>query len=609
MKRFIAVLMAAMLMLSVFAGCSETPAQEESPVALRLGETEFTLEEVNFMYISFFNEIYYNLYSMYGSYISSIVDTSVPLEEQMIDENTTWHQYLVEYTVNGLRSFTGVYEVAKKEGYVLPEQFQTEIDNFEAELDETAAANGMTRDEFITLSYGKGISLETIKKMTEFRYYVAAYAEDYEAGIVVTDEDIDAYYSANKDYIDTVDFRYYSSFYETEEQAAENEAAEGEEEDEIPALTQEEAEAQANALAEVHTAEEFNALAKEYTLDEEQKKLFDESDATLFAGAGYDSIGIEEVTEWLFDEARQPGETMVYHDEEYTSYLTVMFEKRVDPNYDLIDIRHILIIPEAEDDGSISDEAWAAAEQEANAVYDGYLAGEQTEDAFAALAVEHSKDGNAAQGGIYENVAKGQMVPTFNDWCFDSARKTGDTGIVKTPYGYHIMYFSGFGDNNLLTVVEPAVKNQYAEAWLGECTGNIVEERTEAFENVGGMVDDIVAATNEFYGASAETETEKEANSLSGIIIGVLVVVIIICIVIIAKNGKKAKASDENTPETDEAEEPVLEATDEDLTEEELLAEEAFEETVPEEETAEEVTEEAAEEEASEESEEEKTEE
>ena len=31
----------------------------------------------------------------------------------------------------------------------------------------------------------------------------------------------------------------------------------------------------------------------------------------------------------------------------------------------------------------------------------------------------------------------------FEDWCYDSSRKTGDTGIVETTYGYHVMYFVG----------------------------------------------------------------------------------------------------------------------------------------------------------------------
>lgn len=35
------------------------------------------------------------------------------------------------------------------------------------------------------------------------------------------------------------------------------------------------------------------------------------------------------------------------------------------------------------------------------------------------------------------------MVTNFNDWCFDASRKAGDTGIVESDYGYHIIYFIG----------------------------------------------------------------------------------------------------------------------------------------------------------------------
>ena len=35
------------------------------------------------------------------------------------------------------------------------------------------------------------------------------------------------------------------------------------------------------------------------------------------------------------------------------------------------------------------------------------------------------------------------MVKEFEAWCFDSARKYGDTGLVKSTYGYHIMFFVG----------------------------------------------------------------------------------------------------------------------------------------------------------------------
>jgi len=70
-----------------------------------------------------------------------------------------------------------------------------------------------------------------------------------------------------------------------------------------------------------------------------------------------------------------------------------------------------------------------------------YLEGDKTEEAFGALAVLHSADGNAAEGGIYEDVTVGYMVSEFEGWALDESRKAGDVGIVETNYGYHIMYF------------------------------------------------------------------------------------------------------------------------------------------------------------------------
>ena len=117
----------------------------------------------------------------------------------------------------------------------------------------------------------------------------------------------------------------------------------------------------------------------------------------------------------------------------------------------MVNVRHILIAPEetTTEDGttSISDEAWAEAEATANGVYKQWKEGEATEESFAELVKQHTEDpGSAETGGLYEDVYPGQMVTEFNDWCFADGRKVGDTAVVKTDYGYHIMFFSGEGD-------------------------------------------------------------------------------------------------------------------------------------------------------------------
>lgn len=116
-----------------------------------------------------------------------------------------------------------------------------------------------------------------------------------------------------------------------------------------------------------------------------------------------------------------------------------------------IDVRHILIQPKTTtgEDGKsvITDEAWETCRKEAQAILDSWLAGEHTEESFAALATEKTEDGGSkTTGGLYTDVYKGKMVAPFENWCFDASRQVGDTGLVKTDYGYHVMYFVGSED-------------------------------------------------------------------------------------------------------------------------------------------------------------------
>ena len=110
-----------------------------------------------------------------------------------------------------------------------------------------------------------------------------------------------------------------------------------------------------------------------------------------------------------------------------------------------VDVRHILIQPESATGASTyTDEEWAAAETKANDVLNEWLSKNADEESFSAMAKTYSTDpGSASNGGLYEDVYVGQMVPEFEGWCFDESRQYGDYGIVKTTYGYHIMYFVG----------------------------------------------------------------------------------------------------------------------------------------------------------------------
>ncbi len=116
----------------------------------------------------------------------------------------------------------------------------------------------------------------------------------------------------------------------------------------------------------------------------------------------------------------------------------------------VMDVRHILFAVEGgtkDEEGEVtySEDEWEACREKAQKLLDQWLAGEATEESFGVLAEEHSADtGSNENGGLYENLTEESgFVPEFIQWYMDGSRKPGDHGLIKTEYGYHIMYFSG----------------------------------------------------------------------------------------------------------------------------------------------------------------------
>ena len=183
-----------------------------------------------------------------------------------------------------------------------------------------------------------------------------------------------------------------------------------------------------------HQALYNEAKANGYTLSEEAQTQLDTSAEQLATSAqqyGFDSVqamleadfgaGVTEETyqaylelyltsmDYYFTQmdAMAPSEEEVeaYYQENEESFTQQGIEQDDTPA--TISVRHILIQPEGDMEG--------------------------TDDSGNA--------GSVSNGGLYEDVTPGQMVDAFNDWCFDPARKPGDTGLVETSFGCHIMYF------------------------------------------------------------------------------------------------------------------------------------------------------------------------
>ena len=371
--------------------------------------------------------------SYYGDYFQYFVDTSKSYKSQQYDENHTWADYFMSNAESSMQQLAILHDEAVANGFTLTEEQQQTIESNLTALKSTAAQYGYSdANSYLRALYGKAASVESFEQYLTRQALAQAYYTHLIESYSFTQEDLDNWYAAHTNDYDTVSYRVLSiSSSDT--------------------LTPEAAKAEAERIAEssanheatfLREAEERNKPADDTVEDQ----TYDADSATLCDEYRYSKVS-SDYAEWLFDAARVEGETYVAENVNsstgVSTYYVLYFLGRQTPDYQMVNVRHILI----KVDDTSDTEAMAKAKAEAELILSDWESGDATEDSFAALAQENSDDSSASNGGLITDIYKGQMVEAFNDWCFDENRQVGDTGIVETQYGYHVMYFSGYSED------------------------------------------------------------------------------------------------------------------------------------------------------------------
>lgn len=140
-----------------------------------------------------------------------------------------------------------------------------------------------------------------------------------------------------------------------------------------------------------------------------------------------------------------------------------------------VDISHMLIIPEGAevaDDGTVTadEEDWKKCRTQLDQSLQSWEWDYQTsvdrQASFARMANQKSADeGSRLNGGYYRNVVKGELMDELDAWCFDPDRKAGDTEILFTKLGYHVMYMCGVYDNGFIAARDALVREKQQEEW------------------------------------------------------------------------------------------------------------------------------------------------
>ena len=477
---FVAV-MVAILVIAVFVGVKQTITtsgiREKNTVALTVGDHELNNVEMNYFFMDAVN----NFYSNYGSYAAMFgLDLSKPLNEQFVDEESglTWADDFMTSAKESAASIYAMVDAAEAAGYTLSAEEEEALNTNMESLELYATMYGYANaDRYLKAMYGVGASKETYKTYCEKQALASSYYNHYAQNLTYEDTDLRAKEAENFNAYSSYSYNYYflsaSRFLTGGTADADSNVTYSDEETAASVAAAEEA-AKALSGAEITDAAALDAAIAALEINKDTEAASTANTDTL-----YTSIN-SAYADWLADSSRKVGDVAYFASasgDTVNGYYVVMFQGATDNTFALKNVRHILVTPththeegeEHAEGETYSAEELAEAKVAAEEILNQWMSGDKTEESFAALANEKSADGDGTTGGLYENVYPGQMVDSFEDWCFDASRKAGDTGIVESTYSYHVMYFSGNSDYTYRNyLIENDLRNADLDAWYAE---------------------------------------------------------------------------------------------------------------------------------------------
>lgn len=481
---------------------------------IRVSEVEFT-----YYYSQYLNNIYSyaQQYAMYGMNIG--IDPTKSPDEQNYGTDADGKEmllsdYLKNETISALQTYKIIYAEAIKAGYKLTDDEQKSIDDQVEELRNTAAENKYSLNAYLKASYGKGINEKFLRKQLEMQNIVSRYQSDTSKKLTdsYSAADIKAVYDKDHSAYNAVDARTLSFAIETLT------AKDGETSEQLAARQKAAAaKVKAEAEAALKSCTSEKAFLEQAKKKNSSTENYDAESATALNEAAKSTITSyvsEDAAKWAFDSARKAGDVKLFEvgsDGNVSSYVILYINKG---SYAPMasNVRHILIsfTDNASSSSEATDEQKKAAKASADKIYKEWQSGAKTEDSFAALAKEKSKDtGSAADGGLISGItSSANYVESFRNWATDSSRKVGDTGIVESEYGYHIMYYSG-SDYAWKSAIRSAKASEDFEKQLDELEGSDEYKLNKKDKNIDKAVKDFLKTFKQRLAMNNSTKTKS----------------------------------------------------------------------------------------------------
>lgn len=360
----------------------------------------------------YYNDVYNSFVDYYGSYVEYYgLNTLQSAKTQYISDDQTWFDYFMSGAKSNVTGYLAMNEAASADSISLSDDEKTALDN---------------RISFIdTGLYGRGVKSADIldsKLIEALAYKYQAYKQ---REFQPTSAEITERYANDPRMYQYVDYIYYE-FDWSEGQMNRNTVT-----------------AYSERLEDAVNLESFKNIVAELLMAEYSDITVETVDSYVESFILTDQAYTEgkELSEWAF--SAKSGDTTIITDES-TSKTTVymLISEAARDESKTANVRHILF---TKDRWGSTEKAQAKAEE----ILAEFKSGDMTAEAFAVLALAWTEDENTCyNGGLYENLAEGITLSTFNDWCFFGTRKPGDCDIIETENGIHIVYYDSDGLKN-----------------------------------------------------------------------------------------------------------------------------------------------------------------
>lgn len=452
-----------------------------SATAVTIDGEKYSAAEVNYYYQSVYRSFLQNN-SYFISYLG--LDTNSSLKGQTVnataasmlgvEEGSSWYDYVMDNVIKQMTLIQNTLKKADEEGFQYSAGVQAQYDESMQYLKDAATGSGMSVKKYLQQNFGstmteKVYAQETLRTLQYSDYYTA-----YSDSLTYTDDEIQAAYNADPLSYDRASWEYVVVS-GTADATTDADGNTVEPTDEESAAAKEAAKASAEAILAAYKA---GKTLEDAAADVENATYYENRTSSYYDG----TIG-----NWLFDDARVSGDTDVL--EVSDNYYVALFHDRYLEESDTVNVRHILIMPEtgtksSDDEGYEEEQAQLTADARAEAedILAQWKAGDANEDSFIQLAMEYSDDGSKYTGGLISDISvDSSLVESFKDWSLDASRKPGDTDVVDSTYGSHVMYFVGTG----LPVWQASVASTLRDADLNTWLETLAESTAVAKSDFG----------------------------------------------------------------------------------------------------------------------------